>query len=92
MIYLVVRFPGATFAVPSTSAGEGNELPTTAGEESMLRSSRIVLRGTVTIPVPERDMQRVVHRILHRGPGTPNLEELVSSMSYLPRCLFTLLS
>ena len=85
-LYLVVRFPGASFALPSEEDSQG-ELPVTVGEESMMRSSRIVLRGTVTIPVPERDMQRVVHRILNRGSGsgTPSLEDLVSSMSYLPR-------
>lgn len=86
VLYLVVRFPGASFALPSEDDSQ-NELPVTVGEESMMRSSRIVLRGTVTIPVPERDMQRVVHRILNRGSGstTPSLEDLVSSMSYLPR-------
>ena len=85
-VYLVVRFPGASFALPSEEDSQ-DELPVTAGEESVMRSSRIVLRGTVTIPVPERDMQRVVHRILNRGSGsdTPSLEDLVSSMSYLPR-------
>ena len=85
-LYLVVRFPGASFALPSEEDSQ-DELPVTAGEESVMRSSRIVLRGTVTIPVPERDMQRVVHRILNRGSGsdTPSLEDLVSSMSYLPR-------
>lgn len=86
ILYLVVRFPGASFALPSDEDAQC-ELPVTVGEESMMRSSRIVLRGTVTIPVPERDMQRVVHRILNRGAGsaTPSLEDLVSSMSYLPR-------
>ena len=86
LLYLVVRFPGASFALPSEEDNQ-SELPVTVGEESMMRSSRIVLRGTVTIPVPERDMQRVVHRILNRGSGstTPSLEDLVSSMSYLPR-------
>ena len=86
LLYLVVRFPGASFALPSEEDSH-SDLPVTVGEESMLRSSRIVLRGTVTIPVPERDMQRVVHRILNRGSGsaTPSLEDLVSSMSYLPR-------
>ena len=68
-VYLVVRFPGASFALPSEEDSQ-DELPVTAGEESVMRSSRIVLRGTVTIPVPERDMQRVVHRILNRGSGS----------------------
>ncbi|EKX40888.1 hypothetical protein GUITHDRAFT_164574 [Guillardia theta CCMP2712] len=83
VIYLVVKFPGAAFAAPQQE--NDDELPTTAGEESVMRSSRIVLRGTVTIPVPEREMHRVVHRILHRGNGTPNLQEIMSSISYIPR-------
>mmetsp|Transcript_8680 Transcript_8680/g.19695 ORF Transcript_8680/g.19695 Transcript_8680/m.19695 type:complete len:701 (-) Transcript_8680:150-2252(-) len=83
IIYLVVKFPGAAFAAPQQD--NEDELPTTAGEESVMRSSRIVLRGTVTIPVPEREMHRVVHRILHRGNGTPNLQEIMSSISYIPR-------
>ena len=86
VVYLVVRFPGASFALTSEEDGK-SELPATVSEESMMENSRIVLRGTVTIPVPERDMQRVVHRLLNRGAGseTPSLQDLVSSMSYLPR-------
>ena len=89
VFYLVVRFPGASFALPSEDDAP-SELPLTVGEESVMRSSRIVLRGTVTIPVPERDMQRVVHSIMHRGDHSghslsPSLQDLVSSMSYLPR-------
>ena len=85
-LYLVVRFPGASFAL--TSEEDGNdELPVTVGEEGMNQSSRIVLRGTVTIPVPERDMNRVVHRLPNRAAGAEqsSLQDLVSSMSYLPR-------
>ena len=78
-LYLVVRFPGASFAL--TSEEDGNdELPVTVGEEGMNQSSRIVLRGTVTIPVPERDMNRVVHRLPNRAAGAEqsSLQDLVS--------------
>ncbi len=59
VIYLVIRFPGACFASPEEDCKQ-NELPITVGEQSVMRSSRITLRGTVTIPLPERDVHRFV--------------------------------
>ncbi|KAJ1475817.1 hypothetical protein T484DRAFT_1909047 [Baffinella frigidus] len=100
ILYLVVKFPGATFGMPAEE--EKHELPPTMGEESVLRSSRLVLRGTVTIPLPERDMHRVVAGFLNRGGGAQgnlqdlgrflnrgggaqgNLQDLVSTMRYIP--------
>ena len=65
MIYLVVRFPGATFAPILAGCDVDSELPSTVGEESALRS--YAFRGTVTIPVPERSIERVMASLLQRG-------------------------
>lgn len=59
VIYLVVRFPGASFASPEEDSKQ-SEFTVTAGEQSVMRTSRITLRGTVTIPLPERDVHRFV--------------------------------
>ena len=63
VVYLVVRFPGASFGASISEKEE--ELPSTVGEESALRS--YAFRGTVTIPVPERSIERVMASLLQRG-------------------------
>lgn len=84
VIYLVVRFPGVSYVV--TPQGHDTEdvevepaTSTAVAEVSTRTNPRIVLRGTVTIPVPERDVHRVVHSLL--GSQT-NLSDFVSSMAY----------
>jgi hypothetical protein len=63
VVYLVVRFPGASFG--ASVSEKDDELPSTVGEESALRS--YAFRGTVTIPVPERSIERVMASLLQRG-------------------------
>jgi hypothetical protein len=63
VVYLVVRFPGASFG--ATLSEKEDDLPSTVGEESALRS--YAFRGTVTIPVPERSIERVMASLLQRG-------------------------
>ena len=82
VIYLVVRFPGASR--PSTPHGNAatddssRELARRSSGASDHGSPRIVLHGTVTIPVPERDMHRVVHSLLG---SQANLSEIVNSVA-----------
>ena len=82
VIYLVVRFPGASR--PSTPHGNAatddssGELARRSSGASDHGSPRIVLHGTVTIPVPERDMHRVVHSLLG---SQANLSEIVNSVA-----------
>jgi hypothetical protein len=87
VIYLVVRFPGTSYMVPS-QANDTEEVeiepapaPSSPVTDAPERPSnpRIFLRGTVTIPVPERDVHRVVHSLLG---SQSQLNEIVSSFAY----------
>jgi hypothetical protein len=102
VIYLVVRFPGASFAVtqPSNNSAEErdrdvlerpsfeSDAPGQSAElspEVSMQPGRIILRGTVTIPVPEREVSRVVNSILwSRGDRQLTARDVVQSMSHIP--------
>ena len=61
-MYLVVRFPGCA-AVPATTSGADDTASrdeTTGTEADDGSHGRLVMRGTITIPVPERDVHRVM--------------------------------
>jgi hypothetical protein len=85
VIYLVVRFPGISHMMPSqandTEEIEIEPAPSSAVMDDPERPSnrRIFLRGTVTIPVPERDVHRVVHSLLG---SQSQLNEIVSSITH----------
>ena len=85
VIYLVVRFPGVSYVVPpqasDTEEYDVEPAASSAATDALERPAnpRIFLRGTVTIPVPERDVHRVVHSLLG---SQSQLSEIVSSIAY----------